>query len=108
MHRLILGITCDSQGDHINGDGLDNRRANLRPVTHAQNMQNRRGNGPTFKGIYCVERTTRNPWMAKIAVAKKQIYLGYYATPEDAARAYDEAAKKYFGEFARLNFPEPT
>lgn len=107
MHCFILG----SFGvDHRNGDGLDNRRANLRIATHGQNMANKRiyrNNTSGFKGV------TRNtgsgrPWRAQLKADKKHYHLGYYDTPEAAARAYDAAARELFGEFARPNFPQET
>lgn len=106
IHRLILGITKETEyADHINGDRLDNRRSNLRIVTHRQNMMNvrpRSANG--YKGV-SHSPSTKNKWRAYINPNRKQINLGYYATPEEAAKAYDEAAIKYFGEYAYLNFP---
>jgi AP2 domain/HNH endonuclease len=93
--------------DHINGNGLDNRRTNLRPATSAENARNRRsqrGSSSPYKGVSWI-RSRRN-WRANLRVGDRLIHLGSYTDPADAARAYDAAALKYFGEFARLNFPE--
>ncbi len=100
MHRLILDLAAVSFPvvDHINGDTLDNRRCNLRPCTRSQNARNtsaRRGSSTKFKGV----EATKYGFVAKIA-------LGTYATAEEAGRVYDEAAKIFHREFARLNFPE--
>lgn len=105
MHRLILGVDDGVLVDHKDGDGLNNRRANLRPCTHAQNMFNRRlprNNRSGFKGVYW----HKNRWYAKIQVDRKNIHLGAFTDVEQAAHAYDRAARIHFGEFARLNFPE--
>jgi hypothetical protein len=102
LHRFILGINDPSvQVDHINGDGLDNRRENLRPCTVAQNQQNRsaqRNNSSGTKGVY-LRRDCRK-WQAQIKAVGKNRYLGLFPTKEAAAEAYAEAAKFYFGEFA--------
>jgi hypothetical protein len=90
--------------DHINGDTLDNRRANLRVCTKSENNRNRRKLHPTtsrFKGVY---KNTK-PWIALIECNGKQFVLGRFASEEEAALAYDKAAKEHFGSFARLNFP---
>ena len=96
--------------DHRNGDGLDNRRDNLRLATHSENMMNRpKIKSPTtsrFVGVYFDK--ARRLWVARIHLNGKCIWLGRFATEIEAAKAYDEAAKKYHGEFARLNFPEAT
>lgn len=104
LHQFLTkwGIT-----DHINGDGLDNRRANLREATHAQNMHNsgpQVGNTSGFKGVRRRAHRTKQ-WEASIRNGGKWHWLGEYETPEDAARAYDEAARTLHGEYARPNFP---
>jgi len=107
MHREILkppdGVPCD----HIDGDGLNNQRANLRICTNTQNAYNQRplaGYTSCFKGVH---RTgDRRKWQALIRNAGKRIYLGRFANERDAARAYDRATHALHGEFARLNFPE--
>lgn len=102
MHRRIMKVDVD----HQNGNGLDNRRSNLRPATNSQNNANKskqRGvYTSTFKGVYWYRRTGR--WVARIEVRGKQIWLGYHASEEEAAMAYDRAAIHYFGEFAYTNF----
>jgi hypothetical protein len=108
MHRLILGHEAGQLDiDHRNGDGLDNRRENLRVATRSQNSANGRkqkGTSSKYKGV-CV--TKQGYIKAYVMHLYRRIHLGYFPTEEDAARAYDEAARKYFGEFARVNFPEP-
>ncbi len=105
MHRHLLNAPRGMEVDHRNGDGLDNRRANLRLCTRAQNAANltrhpKRG----YRGVRPV-RDGR--WRADIIVGGEQQDLGRFDTAEDAARAYDAAARERFGEFARLHFPEP-
>jgi DUF971 family protein len=92
--------------DHRNHNGLDNRLTNLRPATPAQNIQNARKQKPRttskYKGVDFVKPTGK--YRARIAVDGQRLFLGSFANQLDAARAYDEAAKKYFGIFACLNF----
>jgi hypothetical protein len=104
LHRQIMSPDAGLVVDHINGDGLDNRRANLRVCTQKQNQQNvRRGlaNSSGAKGV----GVRKSGFTAKIKVEKKNIWLGTYRSLDEAARAYDIAALAYFGAFACLNFP---
>jgi hypothetical protein len=106
MHRLITGWP---EVDHQNGDGLDNRRHNLRPATSAQNNRNRRprpGSSSRFKGVRW-ERG-RQRWRADIGIDGRYRTIGRFRDEETAARAYDAAALAAWGEYAWLNFPEET
>lgn len=108
LHRLILNAPRESLVDHKNGDTLDNRRCNLRLCTTSQNGANRgksKNNTSGFKGVYFVKRDNKRPWSVYIMAKRKYMYVGRYDTAEEAARAYDVAAVKHFGEFAGLNFP---
>jgi hypothetical protein len=106
MHRILLPDV--KEVDHENGNGLNNRRINLRPATRSQNNANscKRSNGLTsqFKGV-CLPKD-RKKFLATIAVNGNRKYLGTFTSELDAARAYDAAAFWHFGEFARLNFPQ--
>jgi len=94
--------------DHINRNGLDNRKANLRPATYAQNILNRKYNFKTkrspskYKGVTWHKHT--NKWLAQICYNRKRKSIGYFDNEITAAKAYDEAAKKYHKDFASLNF----
>jgi hypothetical protein len=104
LHRRILQI--DGRVDHENGVGLDNRRENLRPATNRQNGQNARartGGTSKYKGVCWV--TSEQVWMAYIRIDGKHTVLGRFRDEIFAAKKYDEAAVKYFGPYARLNFP---
>lgn len=102
MHSvLLLGV---EKIDHRDGDGLNNQRHNLRPATTRQNGQNRRkvaAASSAFKGVSFHLRDRK--WQARIKVSAARIQLGYFESEADAARAYNAAALKYFGEFASLN-----
>lgn len=100
MHRIILNVPDNMQIDHINGNGLDNRRCNLRFCNHAQNQANSKTKN-RYKGVRCRKGT--GSWEAYIGENYKYIHLGTYGNKEDAAQAYNNAAIKTFGEFARLN-----
>lgn len=105
MHRLIMDPGPGLVVDHINGDGLDNRRVNLRLATRSQNQMNRRSHigSRRIKGVSC----TGARWRAQIMVRGETHKLGIFDSEEEAGRAYDVAARALHGEFARLNFPEP-
>lgn len=114
MHRLITGSAWP-EVDHKNGNGLDNRRGNLRPANREGQTRNtgkksRASNGtvPTssFKGVGL--HRASGLWRARLRVGGgRTISLGYFKDPEVAALAYDAAARRLHGEFAALNFPEP-
>jgi hypothetical protein len=106
MHREIMKPALGLLVDHRNGDGLDNRRDNLRPATHSQNCYNRRKTRSKTSSRFIGVSFHINRWRAYIRYKGKRIWLGRFANEIDAAKAYDAAAKKYYGEFARLNFPE--
>jgi len=102
-----LKIECGFEVDHEDRNYLNNQRSNLRLATKSQNQANsnlRIDSTSGYKGVTWHVRIMR--WQAKIQVRKTRIFLGYFKTPEEAARAYDKAAKRYFGEFANLNFKE--
>jgi hypothetical protein len=107
MHREIIEIGDGLFADHINHNTFDNRKANLRPATQTQNNRNRRKfsgvSNSKYKGVYWKKHLKK--WVAQIGVDRKVIHLGCFKKEKDAAKAYDQAAKKYHGEFASLNFP---
>lgn len=108
LHRVILSATAGVLVDHINGDGLDNRRANLRLATLSQNLMNRVSTSATgFRGVEPSYRKA-HPWAACLYKGKRRTRLGSFSTAEEAARAYDRAALAQYGEFAKLNFPAPA
>ena len=101
MHRVIMEAQGGQMIDHIDGNGLNNQRNNLRFVDYAQNMWNRSVNkGRLYKGVTDNRDGT---FSAYITHNKTRHYLGSFKTPEDAAIAYNSAAVIYRGEFARLN-----
>lgn len=109
LHREILGLVPGDGiiADHRNNNPLDNRRSNLRQATATQNAQNGKTpktNTTGYKGVW-LQRETR--YRAGIRINKRTTHLGMFADPIDAAKAYDEAARKYHGEFALTNFPAP-
>lgn len=105
MHRVILGITDPSiKGDHKDGNGLNNQRSNLRIANNAQNVRNSRlkPNQTGYRGVYLTKRK-KNPYKSSIMVLGKYIQLGVFPNIIDAAKAYDNAARLYHGEFAKIN-----
>ncbi len=106
MHRVLMGAAPGVEVDHRNGDTLDNRRSNLRFATSAQNKMNsklRRDNRVGYKGVQFHAETGK--YRARIRLQGRTHSLGLFATPEEAARAYDVAARERFSDFARPNFP---
>lgn len=105
MHCSILGVTGV---DHKDSNGLNNQRYNLRPASQSQNLANQRKTRGVsrFKGVVWVK--ARNRWQAQISVQGKRKFLGRFDCETDAAIAYNDAASKAFGEYARLNVVMPV
>lgn len=105
MHCHLIQTRKGFEIDHRDGNGLNNQRSNLRACTHQQNMRNMRrpsNNTSGYKGVSkCPESST---WRAYITVNRRQKHLGCFRLKIEAAHAYDSAARKYYGEFANLNF----
>jgi hypothetical protein len=103
LHRFLLNAPPGQYVDHINGDRLDNQRDNLRLVTRAQNQWNRQvqRNRSGYKGVSFHRR--KRKFYARIQANGQRYHLGYFDTAEEAAQAYDDAARRLFGEYARLN-----
>jgi hypothetical protein len=101
MHRIILNLTDKKKTDHINGNGLDNRRKNLRICTDSQNKCNRgktTQNTTGFKGV-TYKRTLRK-YVAQIQFENKLYYLGVFPSAIDAAKAYNDKAEELHGDFS--------
>ena len=104
MHRVILNTPDGLLVDHKNNNGLDNRKNNIRNCTYAENARNQKlskRSSTGFKGVSW--KKSHEKFCANIKIGKKQIHLGLFACKIEAARAYNEAALKYHGEFACLN-----
>ncbi len=100
MHRLVIKAMPGEHVDHINGNGLDNRRSNLRVCTRSQNLANSGPRKDHNKGVFS---RPSGKWGALITVMNKQHYLGQFSTEDEARLAYNKAALEHFGEFAYLN-----
>ena len=106
MHRFIAGTAPDAETDHVDGNGLNNRRENLRTATCSQNRRNSRravGGTSRYKGVTAVV----DAWRARIWVDGRRLSLGSFPDEDAAARAYDAAARAHYGAFAAVNFPGP-
>lgn len=107
MHSLIMNPPDDMVVDHINGDSLDNRKVNLRLCTPLENSFNRSINSLNTSGYKGVTFSKKlGKWKASVGGGSNKTHLGFFENIEEAARAYDEAAKLRYGTFARLNFPD--
>lgn len=107
LHRFLLNAPYVMHVDHINGNGLDNRRANLRLCTPSENLRNRqkpKGCRSEFKGVSKNRDRWKKSWRATIQINKKPCVKSF-PTEIEAALWYDEMAREHFGEFAKLNFP---
>lgn len=109
MHRVLLNTPSHLMVDHIDHNGLNNQKANIRNCTQLQNAKNITSRGRSkYLGVYYTSSTIKGVRYeyitASIRVNRKLISLGNHKTEIEAAKAYDQAAKKYFGEFANLNF----
>lgn len=103
MHRVIMNAPKELEIDHINRNKIDNRKINLRLCDHSQNTMNvkRKPESSKYKGVHFCKETDK--WRAKISAYGKTICLGRFNSQEEAASAYDHAAKKHHGDFAVLN-----
>ncbi len=104
MHRVINKTPDGFVTDHINGDPLDNRRSNLRSCTQSQNHMNKlklSNNTSGYKGVFWHKTAKR--WRAQITLNSKAKHLGYFGSPEEAHRAYNQAARKLFKDFNALD-----
>jgi len=107
MHRQILDAPAHLVVDHVDHDGLNNRRGNLRLATFSENCRNQKKSAKAssrYKGVFWHKRARK--WAAHISAEGKAHHLGYFTDEVEAARAYDEAAKKLHKDFAALNFGE--
>lgn len=111
MHRFIMAADTGMHVDHIDGNGLNNQRSNLRICTPGDNYKNRRKikiGLSKYKGVKFEKRNTNRPWVSFIYTKTTHTYLGCFKTEEEAAKAYDVAALKRFKEFANLNFKDQS
>lgn len=106
IHRAIMDCPKGMQVDHIDGDGLNNQKSNLRICNNSQNQMNRKPRGTKcsiYKGVSKGKRDLN--FVVKIGFGGKNIYLGSFKTAKEGALVYDCAAREWFGRYANLNFP---
>jgi hypothetical protein len=107
MHRVLMDVPDGFEVDHVDGDGLNNRRVNLRLCVRGQNIANQKARTnkklSKFKGVCWTEKNGK--WQVHAGPASGKRYVGLFNTEEEAARAYDVVAREQFGEFAKCNFP---
>lgn len=107
MHRMVFPNKTAPQVDHINRNSLDNRKENLRACVQSENSRNAgigKANPSGYKGVFPYKGgQSPKKWRSQIVVDRKTIWLGLHHTKEAAARAYNQAALEYHGEFAYLN-----
>ena len=101
---LTYGYWPTGDIDHINHDITDNRLTNLREISHQDNLRYRKIPKDNKSGYKGVRKKYKSSWQAYITINRKQIHLGTFKTPEEAALAYDDAAEKYFGDYCVKNF----
>ena len=104
MHQILIPYDTSYMVDHANGNGLDNRKSNLRQATAAQNGWNRGkqiNNTSGFKGV-CLHKASKK-WAAEITLNGKQTHLGLFETPQEASNAYTQASKELHGAFGRIS-----
>ena len=106
LHRIVRPDITSPELDHKDGDGLNCRKSNLRAASREENSHNadvRRDNTSGYRGVSFVR--TKGRWTARISANHQSHFLGFFDTPERAAQAYDDAARRLHGEFASVNFP---
>ena len=105
LHRFVTNAPAGMEVDHVNGHGLDNRKANLRICRHRDNLRNQRRIKPSRSGYRGVTLTPHGKFVARCKYHGKMLYWGTYSTAEEAARVRDRKVMELHGEFAYLNFP---